>query len=144
MNGMLCRDSGMLGPPAVQPLAKSTVSTTTDFVFDCPSSVPKSCVLVLVHPHPPLCAGTYYWICITDVSIVPSDDGVFPTVYNPRHIQPRAQGRKTLKPIHHLNLMNTAVAPAVARVSLLGKLEEPVILPLRLHRECYLCVRFSF
>jgi hypothetical protein len=122
----------------------STVSTTTDFVFDCPSAVAKSCVLVLVHPHPPLCAGAYYWIRITDVSIVPSDDGVFPTVYNPRHIQLRAQRRKARKSIHHLSLMNTAVAPAAARVSLLGKLEELVILPLRLHRECYLCVRFSF
>jgi hypothetical protein len=49
-------------------LATSTSTTTTDFAFDCPSSVAISCDLVLVRPRPPLCAGAYFWICTTDVS----------------------------------------------------------------------------
>jgi hypothetical protein len=128
-------------------LATSTSTTTTDFAFDCSSGVAKSCDLVLVHPHPhpPLCAGAYYPIRIADVSSIPLDDGVSPTVYNPLRIQPRAQRRTTRKLIHCLNLMNTAVAPAGAHAYLLGQLEEPAIHLHRLHRECYpLCTLFFF
>jgi hypothetical protein len=74
--------------------------------------------------------------------VIPSDDGVFPMVYNPLHIQPRAQRRTTRKQIHHLNLTNTAVAPAGVRLSLLGQPGELAIRLLRLHRECYLCIHF--
>ena len=52
----------------VQSRATSTTTTTTDFAFDCSSDTAKSCDLVLVHPHPLLCAGAYIWICITDLS----------------------------------------------------------------------------
>jgi hypothetical protein len=44
----------------------------------------------------------------------------------------------TRKQIHYLSLMNTAVAPAGAHLSLLGQPGKPVIRLLRLHRECYL------
>jgi len=74
---------------------------------------------------------------ITDVSSIPLDDGVSPTVYNPRRIQPQAQRLTTRKRIHCLNLMNTAVAPAGALAYLLGQLEEPAIHLHRLRRECY-------
>lgn len=126
-------------------LATSSSTTTTDFAFDCSSGVAKSCDLVLVHPHPPPCAGAYYSIRITDVSSIPLDEGVSPTVYNPLRIQPRAQRRTTRKLIHCLNLMNTAVAPAGAHAYLLGQLEEPAIHLHPLHRECYpLCTLFFF
>jgi hypothetical protein len=124
--------------PRVPPAVQSQPSTTTnDFAFDCSSGVAKSCDLVLVHPHPPLCAGAYSWIYITDLSHFPLGDGVSPTVYNLRRIQPRAQRGTTRKRIHCLNLMNTAVAPAEAHAYLLGQLEEPAIHLHRLRRECY-------
>lgn len=74
---------------------------------------------------------------MTDVSRNPLDDGVSPTVYNLRRIQPPAQRRMTRKRVHLLNLMDTAVAPAGAHVYLLGQLEEPAIRLHRLRRECY-------
>lgn len=114
-----------------------TTTTTTDFAFDCSSGVAKSCDLVLAHPHPLLCAGAYFWICITDVSRIPSDDVVSPMVYNPRRIQVRAQRQTTRKRIHLLNLMNTAIAPAGAHAYLLVQLEEPAIHLHRPRRECY-------
>jgi hypothetical protein len=119
-------------------LVTSPSTTITDFAFDCSSGVAKPCDLVLVHPHPPLCAGAYFWICITDVSSVTLDDGVSLTVYNPRRIQLRAQRGTTRKRIHCLDLMNTAVAPAGAHAYLLGQqLEEPATHLHRLRRECY-------
>jgi hypothetical protein len=78
------------------------------------------------------------WTRITDVSSIPSDDGVSPMAYNPRRIQPRAQRRMTRKRIHRLNLMNTAIARAGVHAYLLGQLEEPAIHLHRLRRECYL------
>ncbi len=95
-------------------------------------------------PSPSPVRRCVFCICITDVSNIPSDDGVSPTVYNPLRIQPRAQRRMTRKRIHYLNLMNTAVAPAGAHASLLGQLEEPVIHLLLLLRECYLLYTLFF
>lgn len=93
---------------------------------------------MLVRPRPPLYAGEYLWICTTDVSSIPLDDGASPMVYSPRRIQPQAQKQATRKRIHRLNLMNTAVVPAGAHAYLLGQLEEPAIHLRRPRRQCHL------
>lgn len=119
----LAPQAGRAFPRVPQEFSHSyhTTTTTADFASDCSSGIAKSCVLVLVHPHPPLCAGAYFCICITGVSKFHLDDGVSPTVCNPRRIHLRAQKRTTRKRIHRLNLMITAVAPAGARAYLLGQ-----------------------
>lgn len=48
-------------PPLSSAFLLSTLTTTATFAFDW-----EPCGLVLVHPHPLLCAGAYHWIRTTD------------------------------------------------------------------------------